>query len=596
MLPDAAKGQLAKNIKLARDLGAEIIATSDENIAEALVRVARQQNATQILVGKPQRQLSLGKSLLDRVIEHSGELDVYVVGGEERPRTRRSLHMPEIHSGLPQYAVATAAIVLVALGCYPLSHLLGYQTVSLIFLLTIALLPLKLGSGPVLLAAGLSAVIWDYFFIPPQFTLSVNLAQDILMLVAYFAIATVTGTLTARIRAREKAVRSREERATALFTLTHDLSRASNQDEVATAAVNNIRKFFGGEAAVFLSDPDGDVFTKAHPVSSYAVNEKEFGVAAWVYWNEKKAGKFTDTLPFARATYYPISGPRYPLGVIGVQIPEGSRLAVDQEALLENFIGQISSTLEREMLNELTKRSIAVAESERLYKTLFNSISHEMRTPLTALLGAADNLMSNTIAASREAVIGIAGEVHDAASRLDRVVQNLLDITRIESGIISPHLDWCAVRDLVNALLKKMKQELVGHQVTVDIPGDLPLVRLDFGLTEQALTNVLQNAVLYTPRGGHIWIRASRSGEAVVLTIEDEGPGLPPEALERVFEKFYRVPGARPGGTGLGLSIARGFVEAQKGSLIAENRQDHGTRFAMTLPFSPAQPHRESAP
>jgi two-component system sensor histidine kinase KdpD len=596
MLPEAARGQLARNIALARELGAEIITTADESIAEALIRVAREQNVTQLLVGKPRRSLSFRKSLLDRVIERSGELDVSVVGGEDRPRTRRAFRFPEVHSGPAQYAVATAAVILVALACYPLSPLVGYQTISLILLLTVALLPLKLGSGPVLSAAALSALIWDYYFIPPRFTLSINLAEDILMLVTYFAIASVTGILTARIRARERAVRSREERATALFALTRDLSRASKQDEVATAAVSNIRRFFGGEVAVFLSEPDGDVFTKAHHASSYTVDEKEFGVAAWVYWNEKKAGKSTDTLPFALATYYPISGPRYPLGVIGVQLPGADRLTADQEALLENFIGQISATLEREMLNELTKRSIAVAESERLYKTLFSSISHEMRTPLTALLGAAENLTSSTIASSREAVLGIAAEVHEAASRLDRLVQNLLDMTRIESGSISPRPDWCDLRDLINAVLHKLKQELSSHRVSVDLAPDIPLLRLDFGLTEQALTNLLQNAVLYTPRGSGIRIGAGRSGDALTLTVADEGPGLPPEAVEKVFEKFYRVPGAASGGTGLGLSIARGFVEAQNGKLTAENRPEGGTRFTMNLPITGSSSQAEPLP
>jgi two-component system, OmpR family, sensor histidine kinase KdpD len=596
MLPDAARGQLGRNIALARELGAEIITTADESIAEGLLRVAREQNVTQLLVGKPRRALSLRKSLLDRVIEQSGDLDISVVGGEEHPRTRPVLRFPEIHSGLLQYAVATGVVGIVALACYPLTPLVGYQTISLILLLTVALLPLKLGSGPVLSAAALSAMIWDYFFIPPRFTLSINLAEDILMLVAYFAIAAVTGTLTARIRARERAVRSREERATALFSLTRDLSRASNQDEVATAAVSNIRRFFGGEVAVFLSEPDGDVFKRTHPASSYTVDEKEFGVAAWVYWNEKRAGRLTDTLPFARATYYPISGPRYPLGVVGVALPGANRLTADQEALLENFIGQISATLEREMLNELTKRSIAVAESERLYKTLFSSISHEMRTPLTALLGAADNLASPTIASNRDAVAGIAGEVHDAASRLDRLVQNLLDMTRIESGIISPRPDWCDLRDLVNAVLQKLKQEISSYQVVVTLAPGIPLVRLDFGLSEQALSNILQNATLYTPRGGRIWIGATRSASGVALTVDDEGPGLPPGSLEKVFEKFYRVPGAASGGTGLGLSIARGFVEAQKGKLTAENRPGGGTRFTMEFPLPDAPPSGELLP
>lgn len=585
-LSDAAKAQLAKNIELARELGAEIITTADDDIAEALVRVARQQNVTQLLFGKPRRRLSFRKSLLDRVIELSGDLDVYVVGGEQQVSGRKALQLPELHSGFSQYAAAAIIVCIVALASYPLSTVIGYQTVSLILLLTVALLSLKLGAGPVLLAAAISALVWNYFFIPPRFTFGIGVVQDVLMFFAYFAIAAVTGTLTARIRQREKGLRVREERATALYTLTRDLSNARNQDEVARAAAMNIRKFFNAGVAVFLSDQDGDVFTAAHPASTFTVDEKEFGVAAWVYWNEKKAGRLTDTLPFASATYFPMSGPRYPLGVIGVQRKENERLTIDQEALLENFIRQISLALEREMLNEITKRSIAVAESERLYTTLFNSISHEMRTPVTALLGAAENLADPRVAGVADTVQRIASEVGGAASRLDRIVQNLLDMTRIESGIISPRLDWCDIRDLINSTVRKMHEELALHTLSIAIPQEMPLVKLDFGLMEQTLTNLLHNASIYTPDRSSIWITARLDGEVCEITVEDDGPGLPGDAVKRVFEKFYRVPGTRTGGTGLGLSIAKGFVQAHDGTLTAEHRTGGGARFVLRLPVN----------
>ncbi len=584
-LSEASKTQLAKNIKLARELGAEIVTTADEDIAVALVRVARQQNATQLLVGKPHRFLSLRKSLLDQVIERSGDLDVYVVGGEEQPSAKRTIRFPALHSGIPQYASAVAVVCFVALACYPMRSVIGYQTISLIFLLTIALLPLKLGSGPVLLAAALSALLWDYFFIPPQFTLSVNLAQDILMLLTYFAIATVTGTLTARIRAREKAVRSREERATALYTLTRDLSSAPNQDEVAKAAVTNIKKFFKAEVAIFLSDQDGDVFTKAHQASSFSVDEKEFGVAAWVYWNEKKAGKSTDTLPFATATYYPMSGPRYPLGVIGVRLMEGDRLAIDQEALLENFIRQIASTLEREQLNEMTKKSIALAESDRLYKTLFDSISHELRTPIAAIMSASEGLLESGENGREMVRRDLSNEIHTAAERLNRLVENLLDMTRLETGRIAPVLDWVDIRDLFNSAVKRLDHDLSDHVVNIEVPENMPLVVIDFGLIEQVIVNLLHNVALYTPAGSRVLLRGSVEGNDCVIVVADNGPGFPPEALQRVFEKFYRIPGTKPGGTGLGLSIGRGFVEAHKGTMVVHNDPEGGARFTIRLPL-----------
>ncbi len=583
-ISEASKSQLENNIKLARELGAEIVTTTGDDVAEALVRVAREQNATQILLGKPGNSLPIRKTLLERVIERSGHLDIYVVGGEgEGEMQPKGITLPRPHSGIQHYAAAAVAICLVALICYPFTTFLGYQTVSLLLLLTVALLPLKLSAGPVIVAAALSALVWDYFFIPPQFTFVVARGQDILMLVSYFAIAAVTGTLTARIRARERAVRQREERTSALYTLTKDLSSAATQDDVARAAVTHIAKFFNARVAVFLSQPDGDIFTEANPAGTYEVDPKEFGVAAWVYWNERKAGKFTDTLPFAQATYYPMSGPRYPLGVIGVRLSGETRLGIDHETLLENFVRQIASTLEREQLNEMTKKSIAVVESERLYKTLFNSISHELRTPIAAIISASESLRDERT--SGEIRRNLGDELHTAADRLNRLVENLLNMTRLESGRISPTLDWCDVRDLINAALGNLREELSGHIVAVEVDPEMPLVKLDFGLMEQALVNLLHNAAIYAPGGTRVGIRASVTGNECVISISDEGPGFSKESLPMVFEKFYRAPGIRAGGAGLGLSIVRGFVEAQGGRVTAETRPEGGALFTISLPL-----------
>jgi two-component system, OmpR family, sensor histidine kinase KdpD len=585
-LTDAVKIQLAKNIKLARELGAEILTTSDEDITQALLRVANQQNATQILVGKSQHRLFFRKNLLDRLIEKSGNLDIYVVGGEQEESShKRIFRLPEIQSGLLQYIVAALTICAVALVCFPASSFLGYQTVSLILLLAVALLPLRLGAGPVLLAALLSALLWDLLFIPPRFTFVVAKGQDILMLVTYFTIAAVTGTLTARIRARERAVRQREERAIALYTLTKDLSSATNQDDVARAAVANFKKFFSAEVAIFLSEPDGDIFTKAHSASSYEVDTKEFNVASWVYWNEKKAGKSTDTLPFAQATYYPISGPRYPLGVVGVKLGHAHQLPIDQEALLQNFLTQIASTLEREQLNEIAKKSIVFVESERLYKTLFNSISHELRTPIAAILTASEALLDRPVARREEVQRDLVDEIHTASGRLNRLIGNLLDMTRLESGRITAVLDWCDIHDLFNSGLHKLEKELSTHSILIDIPPDMPLVKMDFGLIEQAIANILLNASIYTPPGSQVRLHSFLDDGNCVIIISDNGPGFPPDSLPRVFEKFYRVPGTQSGGSGLGLSISRGFIEAHKGTIKVENREQGGAQFTIRIPI-----------
>jgi two-component system sensor histidine kinase KdpD len=585
-LSEPEKTQLAKNIKLAQELGAEIITTADEDVAEALVRVAREQNATQILLGKSNRLFPFRKNLLDHVIEKSGDLDVYIVGSTEEPlAASKAPRLPEIQSGLIQYIIAISVVSFVALLCYPATSLLGYQTVSLILLLTVALLPLKLNAGPVILSAAWSALVWDFFFIPPRFTIAIASGQDILMVITFFAIAAITGTLTARIRTRERALRQREERAMALYSLTKDLSGARGQDEVAHTVVTNIKKFFNAEVTVFLSDIDGDIFKQAHRASTYDFDEKEFSVAVWVYWNEKKAGKFTDTLPFATATYYPMSGPRYPLGVIGVKLNRGQQLSNDQEILLQNFISQIASTFEREQLNEIAQKSVTYVESEQLYKTLFNSISHELRTPIATIVSASETILEDTAIGNSEVQKNITHEIHTAAERLNRLIENLLNMTRLETGRIKPALDWCDVNDLINTSIRKLEQELSKHKITVDVASDMPLIKLDFALMEQVIINLLHNASLYTPHDSEIRIRSFVSNQECLIIISDNGPGFPKDSIPRIFEKFYRVPGSKAGGTGLGLSIVQGFVASHNGTIKVENKIEGGAEFTIRLPL-----------
>jgi two-component system sensor histidine kinase KdpD len=380
-------------------------------------------------------------------------------------------------------------------------------------------------------------------------------------------------------------VRLREGRAVALYTLSRDLSIARTKDAVAEAAVANIKRFFDADVVLCLGQADGDIFTAPHPASTLAMGEKELSVAAWVYWNEKQAGRFTDTLPSAAATYYPMSGPRYPLGVLGVRLRGESKFSTEQETLLENFIRQIASAIERETLNELTKKAVVVEESERLYKTLFNSISHEMRIPLSAIMGASETLLDEAVSGSAATRGELIGGIHDAAARLNRLVENLLDMTRLESGLIRPKLEWCDVRDLINSAVAKTASELSGFKLGIDTPPDILLIKIDFALIEQVLTNLLLNASFYTPPGSEIFVRARAEGAECEITVADSGPGLPEDALEKVFDKFFRVPGSRTGGTGLGLSIARGFVDAHRGTIRAENRAGGGLRFVIRLPL-----------
>ncbi|MGE5315769.1 MAG: ATP-binding protein [Acidobacteriota bacterium] len=590
-LDQASRDQLSKNIKLARELGAEVISTADENIVNALVRVARQYNITQMLIGKPGRKRFFRKNLLDELIEKSGNTDIYVVGVDVRPGSRkRVLPAFERHSGIAQYAVSSAIIITVAIVCLSLLTVLKYQAVAMIFLLTVSLLPLFLGSGPVLAAAILSALCWDFFFIPPRFTLFIARLEDVLMLLAYFTVSTVTSVLSTRIRAQEKAVRLREERAYALYALTKELAMARSREEVMRTAIANVEKYFDADVIAFVGETDGDISSHPHEASTLTIDEKEFSVAAWTYWNEKKAGNGTETLPFAQATYFPLSGPRYPLGVIGVRFRQSRKLSIDQEIFLDNFIRQIASAMEREFLNEISKQSIVVEESEKLYKTLFNSISHELRTPITTIMTASETLQDEVVASDAEKRAVLAREISIASERLNRISENLLDQTRIESGLISPKLDWCDIHDVINSALDKLSNDLADHEIRVSIPPGMPMVKIDSGLIGQALTNLLYNAASYTPADSQITVTASIAQHDLVMSVADNGPGLPKSSLPFIFEKFYRVPGTKAGGTGLGLSIVKGFVEAHKGTITAGMNGDAGALFTIRIPSIEQQP------
>jgi K+-sensing histidine kinase KdpD len=484
--------------------------------------------------------------------------------------TGNTLYRIATQSITRQFFFAAVIIFGVSIISFVFTDRIGYQTVSLVLLFAVAVLSLALEVGPVLFAALLSALVWNFFFIPPHYTFAIGHPHDVLMFLTYFVIAAITGVLTTRIRTREK-------NSSALFALTKDLINSKTQDEVAAVAVHNIVSFFSVDTVLYLSTIDGEMIPSPHPSSTIQVDKKEHNVAAWVFWNEKKAGRFVDTLPLVNGTYYPLSGPRYPLGVIGIFSKNTEPLIHDKETLFQNFIEQISLALEREQLNELAQKTAMIAESEKLYRTLFNSISHELRTPIAAILSASETLSQKFQA---EFIV----EIQTAAERLNRLVENLLDMTRLESGQLAPKLDWCDVNDLFRSSLQKLKKDFSTRRVSIVIPEGMPLVKLDFGLMEQVFTNLLFNAALYTPRESSIQLSAKIEHKNCIFTISDNGPGFPDATLKHLFEKFYRVPGSRTGGTGLGLSIAKGFVEAHKGTITASNRSSGGAEFIISIP------------
>ncbi len=582
-----AQDLLDKNLALARELGAEVVITHDEDVAAALVRLALQRNATQIVLGKPRERrwldLLRGGSLVDRVGRLGGNIDIHVVPAETPGRRREwpDLEAP-FRSGWDEYAwVAGVVAGVTGVGLlFPPDY---YLTVGLIYLLAIIALSLRVGRWPVLFAGIAGALVWNFLFIPPRFTFQISKVEDATLFATCVAVSIIAGQLTARIRAQGRHEVMREERATALFHLTRDLAEAKTRDEAVFAALRQTDELFDAKSALLLAGEDGALHP--HFSGSHAVDEKELGVAQWSFLNRRPAGRFTDTLPSSSGYYIPLLRGGKALGVLGLTLPADSPMTLAQKDLLDSFARQIALVIERELLRAAGEREKLLAESDKLHRTLLDSVSHELRTPLAVISSAVENLDTPDPVLRRELI----AETRTAARRLNRLVGNLLDQTRLESGALTPRLDWCDAGDIIRAAVEGVGDALAGHPLEILVPEEVPLVRADFALTEQVLANLLLNAARHTPPETPILVTAGLAGAEprFFFTVADRGPGFPPAMRDRLFKKFARGDAARAGGLGLGLSIARGFIVAQGGELMVGENPGGGAVFTVYLPHVP---------
>jgi two-component system sensor histidine kinase KdpD len=401
-----------------------------------------------------------------------------------------------------------------------------------------------------------------------------------LMLIMFFIIALLSGVLTSRIKRQEMKIRIREERTNALYQLTRELSTATGVEEVVTIAKNDIKKYFSLNSRILLKNDSDQLEYASQSNANFALSKNDMSVAAWTFQHSSKAGRHTDTLPSSSYTFYPLKGNQMNLGVIAIQ--QEIVFTQGEEQFWEAFISQISGKFEREYLRSMAKQAFLLTESDKLYKTLFNSISHELRIPVATIMGASDSLLSTEH--TEEIKEELSTEIFKASKRLNRLIENLLNMSRLESGRISPRLDWCDIHDLVNKVTESLQDELKPFNLHVVIPEDMPFVKLDFGLMEQVLYNLLYNATQYAPASVNLRVKAFYDKGILTLQVMDRGPGFPPREISLIFNKFYRVEGSKAGGTGLGLSIAKGFIEAHKGTITVENRQNGGAKFTVRIP------------
>jgi len=487
---------------------------------------------------------------------------------------------PIITSSINQYLIVVIVIALTALFCRPLSTQQGYYIVSFILLFVVSVMAVFLGIGPILIASTLSSLVWNFLFIPPHYKFHIERTEDKLMFVSFFFIALINGVLTNRIRRQEALALEREERTNAIFELTRELSNASGINEILDVAFRDVKKYFDAASICILKEKDNSVEILARKGNGKDLSRIDFKVAEWVFRNSMRAGRFADFYNDASLTYYPMTGKRISPGVLAIEFEKP--LSAEDEVFWIGYLTQISNAMEREMLSELALKARLLDESDKLYKTLFTMISHEFRIPIATIMGASDTLLiSNTSEYNRTELFN---EIFKASARLNHLVENLLNMSRLESGKISVHPDWCDVNDLLNKVARVLKNELERFNLKSSIPAEMPFVKLDFGLMEQVIYNLFLNACQYTATGSDINFEAYYHEGYIVIIVADNGPGFPPAMLDKVFNKFFRVDSQKTGGLGLGLSIVKGLVEAHKGRVIVENQKEGGARFTISIP------------
>jgi two-component system sensor histidine kinase KdpD len=562
--------RLTRYLALARQLGAEVISTPGTDVGETLLRIAHQHNVTQIVIGKPLgvRWTSFWKrDPLRWLMRHSGNIDIHMIPSDESTQSRHET-IEERLARAPWRDFGIALTIAGAVTALSLSIFAytGYYAVALFYLLAVVLAGMRLRRWPTLFLAALSALLWNFLYVPPRFTLYISRVQDFMMFGAYFVIALVIGHLATQLRESEQSERRREERATALYRLTRALAASRDLDEAMPKVLTLIKNFFQADAAVWLRDEAG---LSCHPASTFAPSSKDESVAVWAFQKKQSAGRSTDTLPDAESLHVPLVTGDRAEGVLTVRL--ASPPTIEQRELLDAFASQLALFVNKERALQESREAQVARQSQKLQKTLFDSVSHELKTPLAAMSVALQQAQPDR------------AELQQAVGRLTRTVDHLLDATRLESGLLQPVREWCEPGELVREAVALAG--LDEQSVKVTVAKHLPMISVDAHLIEQALGALLSNAAAHGMSDQPIEVSAARDDSMLVFSVVDHGPGLAPGEENKVFEKFYRGPGTPAGGLGLGLSIARQLVEAHAGQIVAQNREEGGSRFSIRLPI-----------
>jgi two-component system sensor histidine kinase KdpD len=596
---DQIRAQIARHLRFAEELGAESHTLVGRDVASTIVEYARARNVTRIIVGKtlvPRWRRLFFKTVVDALLELSGDIDVYVVRGAFEGQSRPTL-VPTVPQPAPWDAYIWTAVIVSLCGlCGWLifSLHLAEANIVMAFLLGVAIVAIRFGRGPAIAAAIASVLVFDFFFVPPRFSFAVSDTQYVITFGVMLAIGLLISTLTARGRERLYISQQLEHRTNALYQLTRQLSEIAGVDFLAQTAGKRLQELFGGEVVIYLREPDGQLSLRFGEGTAVAKHETNSVVARWVAEHDRAAGNGTDTLPSATAMFLPLTGSQRTVGAVGVRPSDPQRLLhPDQRQLLETCASMIALSIERDQSVLEAHQAQLQVETEQLRNSLLSSVSHDLRTPLATIAGASSSLLDAQKEMSVEERRELLQSIVEESQRLARLVDNLLDMTRLEAGTVTLNKQWHVLEEIIGSALVRLRRELARHEVHVAIPDDFPLLWLDGVLMEQVFVNLFENASRYTPPGSRIDVTARKAAGFVEVTVSDNGPGLPAGNESQVFEKFFRGSPLHPDarrGVGLGLAICRGLVRAHGGELSARNRPEGGAEFIITLPCLESAP------
>jgi two-component system sensor histidine kinase KdpD len=585
----ASQTRLSSNLHLAQQLGAQVVTLAGEAPAQEILRFSRERNITKIIVGKPvvaRWRDRMRTSLVDQLVRQSGDIDVYVTAGDPAEQERLAAEKPS-RPPLPAFRYLSAfAVVLLASG---VSYLLfgreQLADVVMTYLLGIMVVASRLSLGPSLFAALVSVAAFDFFFVPPFLTFNVGDLRHTVTFFVMFLVAAVISGLTDRIRSQAAAARQRELWTSALYQLSRELAGAQGSRRVLEAGARQLEQVFASKVSIFTHGNDAAL------VRGYASNgledtvERDASISHWVWSNRREAGLGTNTLPSSSALYVPLLASAGIVGVLGLSPSDPERFsALEERRQIEAFATQLALALERAMLAEEAERARRDIEAEQLRNSLLSSVSHDLRTPLAVITGAASTLLQQPTTLDEATQQDLTKTILEEAERLNRLIRNLLDMTRLESGAVKVRKEWSPLEEVIGSALDRLDSRLSGRDVQVALPSDLPLAPYDPVLIEQVLVNLLENAAKYTE--GAIEISAIRKAGEVEVEIADRGPGIPLGQEQRVFDKFHRAVNERSSsGVGLGLTICRAIIAAHDGRIWAHNREGGGAAFHFVLPL-----------